>query len=393
MLKSSATRVLVVGKNPIDSAHVERTLADFGYTNIVIRYGATEGLAEISASSPRLVVTDLELSDSDGCSFTRAIREASVDQYTYVVMLTGEGSANKLREAFAAGVDDFVAKPYRAEELVARVRAGDRIVELEGELRVRSRELELALRRIDVSAAQRALASAHARRPTVTAVLGDGGLDGLLRLASWTGATDVFAQALGDFFQLPCASTAVVDDIVNPAVADVTLAEPARQLEMGISVLADNASMRAMALQLLGDGDDAEGALALLLEVCNIMMGSLKTAFLGNGHSFTGAVPVELPFADARAQLDSHPIRHRLAFTCGDAIVEIWIRARERSNAKVLAKNLTEGLVLAQDVLDTNGATLAIAGARLTRSMVERIAKSVPNLEIEVGTAGHKVAA
>jgi CheY-like chemotaxis protein len=393
MLKTSSTRVLVVGKNPLDSAHVERTLADFGYTNIVIRYGAAEGLAELAATSPRLVVTDLELTDSDGCAFTRTIREASVDHYVYVVMLTGEGSANKLREAFAAGVDDFVAKPYRAEELVARVRAGDRIVELEGELRIRSRELEIALRRIDVSAAQRALASAHARRPTVTAVLGDGGLDGLLRLASWTGATDVFAQALGDFFQLPCAATAVVDDIVNPAVADVTLAEPARQLEMGISVLADDASMRAMALQLLGDGDDAEGALALLLEVCNIMMGSLKTAFLGNGHSFTGAVPVELPFVDARAQLDSHPIRHRLAFTCGDAIVEIWIRARERSNAKVLAKNLTEGLVLAQDVLDTTGATLAIAGARLTRSMVERISKSVPELEIEVGTAGHKVAA
>ncbi len=393
MLKSSATRVLVVGKNPLDSAHVERTLADFGYTNIVIRYGATEGLAEIAASSPRLVVTDLELADSDGCSFTRAIREASVDQYTYVVMLTGEGTANKLREAFAAGVDDFVAKPYRAEELVARVRAGDRIVELEGELRARSKELEVALRRIDVSAAQRALASAHARRPTIAAVLGDGGLEGLLRLASWTGATEVFAQALGDFLQLPCSITSVSDDLSNPAVADITMAEPARQLELGVSVLADNASMRAMALQLLGDADDAEGALALLLEVANIMMGSLKTAFLGNGHTFTGGVPVDLPYAEARGQLDSHPIRHRLAFTCGDANVEIWIRARERSNTRVLGKNLVEGMVLAQEVLDSAGATLAIAGARLTRSMVERISKSIPNVEIEVGTAGHRAAA
>lgn len=39
----------------------------------------------------------------------------------------------------------------------------------------------------------------------------------------------------------------------------------------------------------------------------------VDVAATANARSFTGAVPVELPFADAHAQLDSHPIRHRLA--------------------------------------------------------------------------------
>jgi hypothetical protein len=50
-------------------------------------------------------------------------------------------------------------------------------------------------------------------------------------------------------------------------------------------------------------------------------------------------------------------------------------------------------IVLAQHLIDTTGATQAIAGARPTRSRMEGIAKSVPKLEVAVGTAGYHIAA
>jgi len=383
MIKTSPARVLVVEAVDLEAKLLMRALADFGYTNLVHRLDVPGALAAIESCAPQIVVADLGPGTASGCELARAIRARVADDYIYVIMLTGAGSDGRLREAFAAGVDDFMVKPIRAEELVARMKAGERIIDLESRLRVRSKELETALRRIDVSAAQRALAKAQA---TSAASPSDGaGLDGLLATAAWGGAQDLLAKTLGEFLQLPCASNPVRADLPTSFVADTLLSEPARQLEMGISVLADDSSMRAMALHLLGDGEDTEGAKALVLEIGNIMMGALKAAFIASGHSFTGGIPADVPFREAREALDAHPVRHRLGFTCGDATLELWLRAREKTNAKVLAKDLVEGMVVGEDVHDSEGMLLSRAGSRLTQTAADRIARLAHNIEVVVG--------
>jgi CheY-like chemotaxis protein len=391
MLRTSAIQVLVVDTVDSEATKVVRALADFGYTNIIRRSTIEAAVEEIKKGKSQLVVTDLELGEQDGCELTRAIRESEHEDYVYVIMLAASGNRGRLREAFTAGVDDFIEKPFRADEIVARARAGERIIELESRLRTRSRELEVALRRIDVAAAQRALAKAQVRRP-VPSLVGGEGLEGLLALPPWTQAGELLAQSLGDFFQLPTVAVPPRDDYSTHFVADVLLSEPGRQLAIGISVLADDASMKAMALQLLGDADDEEGAKALVLEVGNIMMGAFKTAFVANGHSFTGGIPVDLAFEKARATLDAHPVRHRIAFTCGDAHVEVWLRATEKANARVKGKDLIEGLVVGSDIIDPKGILIAHAGTRLSGSIAERIAKVLPDIEFVVGNASAALA-
>jgi len=382
MLNTSGARVLVVEDIELEAKLLMRALADFGYTNLTHRTDVSGALASIESAAPQIVITDLTLGASSGFDLVRAIRSRAED-YIYVIMLTGTRTEARLREAFDAGVDDFVLKPLHTEEMLARMRAGVRIVELEARLRTRSKELETALRRIDVSAAQRALAKAHATS-AVVAASGDGGLGGLLGSAGWRGAEEVFAKTLSDFLQMPAVKTPTGDDLGTPFVADVLLLEPARQLEIGVSVLADDASMRLMAVHLLGD-DDVDGAKALVLEIGNMMMGALKAALVADGHAFTAGIPAAVAFGDARESLDAHPVRHRFAVACGEARLELWLRACEKKNAKILARSLVEGMVIGEDVHDARGMLLLRAGTRLSQTAAERLARFAPDVEVVVG--------
>ena len=74
---------------------------------------------------PDVVVLDLGLPDIDGVEVCRLIRE---EQATPIIVLSARGAeADKVR-ALDAGADDYVTKPFGAEELLARVRAALRRV-------------------------------------------------------------------------------------------------------------------------------------------------------------------------------------------------------------------------------------------------------------------------
>jgi CheY-like chemotaxis protein len=383
MLTTSGARVLVVADIELEAKLLVRALADFGFTNLTHRTDVAGALAAIESAAPQIIITDLVLGASDGFDLVRAVR-ARADHYIYVIMMGGTRTDARLREAFEVGVDDFVVKPLHAEEMIARLRAGVRIVELEARLRIRSKELETALRRIDVSAAQRALAKASATSGAVAIAADGGGLSGLLGSKGWRGAEELFAKTLADFLQMPAVPTAIGEQPGSPFVADVLLLEPARQLEIGVSVLADDASMRVMATHLLGD-DDPEGARALVLEIGNMMMGALKAALIADGHTFTAGIPSAMDFAQAREALDAHPIRHRFAVACGESKLELWVRAREKINSQISGRSLVEGMVIGEDLHDTGGMLLLRAGTRLSQTAAVRLARLAPELEVVVG--------
>src|SRR4029453_13608998 len=71
-------------------------------------------------------------------------RGASLDRYVYVILCTSKGEKADLIQGMDAGADDFLVKPISPEELRVRVRAGERVLELERRLADRNRELEHA---------------------------------------------------------------------------------------------------------------------------------------------------------------------------------------------------------------------------------------------------------
>jgi CheY-like chemotaxis protein len=372
----------VVEDVDVEAKLLLRALADAGYSNLVHRPDVASAIVEIEANPPRLVITDLNLDGGSGSELTRYIRRLDSSAYIYVIMLTASGDDEVLRACFEAGVDDFIEKPFRSEAIVARMHAGERILELETTLRTKSRELETALRRIDIAATQRALAKA-AEAVSSTPAAGATPLDALLGTETWRDAEHLLTRAMAEFFQLPFAAVRTREKHHDPFVAEISLSEPTQQLELGLTVVVETEAMKRLGATLLGD-EDLEGAQALILEVANILMGTLKTAFTAHAFTFTGGIPVTEQFAQSRATFDRSIVRSRMAIGAADDEVELWLRVKEKSNITMRGRQLREGLVVGEDVRDPQGALLVKSGSRLTQTAAERIARLMPDLEVVV---------
>ena len=84
--------------------------------------------------APRIAILDGSMPGMDGLEVCRRVRAQFDRPSTYIVLLTAKGAAEGLDEAMEAGVDDCLSKPFRIEEIVARVRAGQRIIDLQSAL-------------------------------------------------------------------------------------------------------------------------------------------------------------------------------------------------------------------------------------------------------------------
>jgi diguanylate cyclase (GGDEF)-like protein len=70
----------------------------------------------------------------DGLQVCRQVRERTDGQYYYIILLTARDKSEEIVEGLYAGADDYISKPFNAEELKVRLRAGERIIQLQKEL-------------------------------------------------------------------------------------------------------------------------------------------------------------------------------------------------------------------------------------------------------------------
>lgn len=91
-------------------------------------------LAEFDLHCPRLIISDWEMPGIDGLELCRRVRSRAQANHVHFIMLTVHRGKEQLERAFAAGIDDFINKPFTEPELIARLRAGMRAVALHDEL-------------------------------------------------------------------------------------------------------------------------------------------------------------------------------------------------------------------------------------------------------------------
>jgi putative two-component system response regulator len=121
-LDTVAGRVLIID----DDADIRRLLRRL---LTVAKYGVEEfgeanpGLARIREDPPDIVLLDLQLPDRSGHEILEEIRSDPKTRLLPVVMLTGFATPEEKLKATRAGVTDFLAKPFSAEELLPRVRS------------------------------------------------------------------------------------------------------------------------------------------------------------------------------------------------------------------------------------------------------------------------------
>lgn len=101
---------------------LELTLESNGY-DVRVAAKANEGLAKTASERPELVILDLGLPDMDGLEVLQKIREWSS---VPVLILSVRSAENDIIACLDAGADDYLPKPFRTGELLARVRAAIR---------------------------------------------------------------------------------------------------------------------------------------------------------------------------------------------------------------------------------------------------------------------------
>jgi two-component system OmpR family response regulator len=137
-----ASKILIVEDSAEVVALLERVLGEHGY-DVRAALDGESGLARALEESPDLVILDVGLPGRDGLQIASELRRRGVA--APVLMLTARGSIADRVSGLDAGADDYLAKPFDAEELLARVRALLR----RAALRTRAAQLKVGTIRLD----------------------------------------------------------------------------------------------------------------------------------------------------------------------------------------------------------------------------------------------------
>jgi two-component system, OmpR family, KDP operon response regulator KdpE len=118
-MSANATRVLVVDDEPEIVRGLKIVLRNAGYS-VEAASTKAEALASVATRPPEALVLDLVLPDGDGVSVCKDVRRWS---RLPILVLSAVGDEREKVRALDAGADDYVTKPFGAEELLARLRA------------------------------------------------------------------------------------------------------------------------------------------------------------------------------------------------------------------------------------------------------------------------------
>jgi sigma-B regulation protein RsbU (phosphoserine phosphatase) len=137
---------LVVDDDAAERVRLEAILEGMGLRVV----SAADGVAALGilhdGFRPGIIVSDWRMPDLDGIELCQHVRGVDSDvSATYFILVTGNEGRSAVEDGLNAGADDFIAKPYRAGELRARVDAGRRIIGERAQLAERNSELHRKL--------------------------------------------------------------------------------------------------------------------------------------------------------------------------------------------------------------------------------------------------------
>ena len=152
-------RILVVEDDPFFQRVLLKRLAAEGY-QVQAAADGREGMKQIVSFEPDLVISDWMMPHVDGLELCQSVKTGLRDASPYFILLTAKGEISDKLLALDTGADDYLVKPCDQGELLARVRAGLRIVLLTQDLRRSVRELtrmQQELRRVKLDLLQRGI--------------------------------------------------------------------------------------------------------------------------------------------------------------------------------------------------------------------------------------------
>lgn len=121
-----ATKILIVDDDPFNLDLLEQELTEHSYVIERARDGK-EGLEKVESFLPDVILLDYMMPKMNGMEVVKHLKQDPRFKSIPVVLLTAKGSQKDRIEGLDAGADEYIAKPFDAPELLARVRSMIRI--------------------------------------------------------------------------------------------------------------------------------------------------------------------------------------------------------------------------------------------------------------------------
>ena len=142
MKQPAEIKILVVEDDPFFQRVLQKRVAGEGY-QVAIAGDGREGMKSIVTFEPDLVISDWMMPEVDGLELCQSVKTGLKEAAPYFILLTAKGEVNNKLLGLETGADDYLVKPCDPGELMARVRAGLRIVLLNQELRQALGQLQM----------------------------------------------------------------------------------------------------------------------------------------------------------------------------------------------------------------------------------------------------------
>ncbi|MEQ8532554.1 MAG: response regulator, partial [Imperialibacter sp.] len=118
--KSHALNVLIAEDNLVNQKLAERVLSKLGYSPVIVQNGQ-EAVDAVLEGAFDLVFMDVQMPVLDGLEATKQIRQMTGEQ-PIIVAMTANAMQGDSDICIAAGMDDYISKPIKVEELVVLLR-------------------------------------------------------------------------------------------------------------------------------------------------------------------------------------------------------------------------------------------------------------------------------
>lgn len=133
--------LLVIDDNPEFLKLMKMLLSD--EFDLILCTSAEEGLSILKEKNPDLVLCDVQMPGMDGFTFANKVKDDESTKHIPIILVTALAGAEMLSEGIQAGADDYISKPFDSLELKARIRSLLRIRDIEAELALANRNLNL----------------------------------------------------------------------------------------------------------------------------------------------------------------------------------------------------------------------------------------------------------
>jgi len=119
---------ILIVDDDIMSLHALEVLLANSTDNILCAENGDDALRLAIQFQPDLVITDWQMPGMNGIELCKTLRKTEFAKHLYIIMLTANEDDDELVQAFEAGADDYVVKPFNPKVLKARIRGGKRLV-------------------------------------------------------------------------------------------------------------------------------------------------------------------------------------------------------------------------------------------------------------------------